>query len=132
MEQETMGLAQDKLPISFVPHLTPMSRGILTTLFVKVNRSITFQELLDRFQEAYTDEPFIRLLPKGQFPNTRHVKGTNLCEIGLAPSSSPKGFTIFTAIDNLGKGAAGQAIQNLNLMMGYPEKLGLGSPGLFP
>jgi len=132
IEQEITSLAQKKIPMTFVPHLVPMSRGILTTLFVKMNRSISTQDLFAEYREAYSNEPFIWLLPEGEYPNTRHVLGTNGCEIGLAPTSSANCFTIFTAIDNLGKGAAGQAIQNMNLMMNYPETLGLRDPGFFP
>jgi len=132
IEQEVTVLAQKEIPITFVPHLIPMSRGILTTLFVRMNQSISSQEIFERFQETYSNEPFIRLLPEGEYPNTRHVTGTNQCEIGLAPTSSPRVFTIFTAIDNLGKGAAGQAIQNMNLMFDFPESLGLEDPGFYP
>jgi N-acetyl-gamma-glutamyl-phosphate reductase len=109
-----------------------MSRGILTTHFVRLKKSKSLSELLGLYQEVYSGEPFVRILPEGELSHTHHVRGTNVCEISLASSSSGKRLIVFTALDNLVKGAAGQAIQNMNLMMGYEESLGLKIPGLYP
>lgn len=132
MDQELSALAKHDVSISFVPHLIPMSRGILTTLFVNLNKSVSMKDLEDIFQTAFAEEPFIRILPEGTLSHTRNVRGTNLCEISFAPSGSSKQCIIFTAIDNLVKGASGQAIQNMNLMLGLEETMGLLGPGFYP
>ena len=132
MEQELSALAKQNISVSFVPHLIPMSRGILTTLFVNLKKGLKTKDLENIFQSTFAEEPFIRILPKGTLSHTRNVRGTNMCEISFAPSRSSKQFIIFTAIDNLVKGAAGQAIQNMNLMLGLEETMGLLGPGLYP
>ena len=132
MEQELSALAKQDISVSFVPHLIPMSRGILTTLFVNMNKSLKMKDLENIFQTTFEGEPFIKVLPEGTLSHTRHVRGSNMCEISFAPSRSSKQFIIFTAIDNLVKGASGQAIQNMNLMMGLEETMGLMDPGFYP
>ena len=90
------------------------------------------KDLENIFQTTFAGEQFIRILPEGTLSHTRNVRGTNMCEISFAPSRSSKQWIIFTAIDNLVKGAAGQAIQNMNLMLGLEETMGLIGPGLYP
>ncbi|MFP6627324.1 MAG: N-acetyl-gamma-glutamyl-phosphate reductase [Deltaproteobacteria bacterium] len=109
------------VPILFSPHLLPIARGLLTSCYVDVGG----QDVTSWFEDAYANEPFVRLLGPGGMPEPRRVRGTNLIEIGWV-SDGPSGRTVvFTAIDNLGKGAAGQAVQNLNIMMGWQETSGL-------
>lgn len=125
IEQEASLLAQKKIGVTFVPHLIPMDRGILTTLYVHLTKKMKTEDLLNAFQEYYEGEPFVRIYPKGKLPNTKDVRGSNFCDIGLAVSESGDHAVIVTAIDNLVKGASGEAIQNMNIMLGYPESMGL-------
>lgn len=125
IEQELSLLAQKKIAVTFVPHLIPMDRGILTTLYVHLTKRMKAEELLNAFQEYYEGEPFVRLYPKGKLPNTKDVRGSNLCDIGVAVSEADGRAVVVTAIDNLVKGASGEAIQNMNIMLGYPEAMGL-------
>lgn len=132
IEQEASLLAQTKITLTFVPHLIPMDRGILTTLYVPLANKMKTEELLDAFQEVYEGEPFIRLYPKGKLPNTKDVRGSNFCDMGMAVSETGDRAVIVTAIDNLVKGASGEAIQNMNIMLGYPETTGLDVVPLVP
>ncbi len=132
IDQELSQLAQREISVTFVPHLIPMDRGILSTLYVRLTRKMKTDELLDVFQEVYRKEPFIRIHPKGKLPNTKDVRGSNLCDIGVTVSDSDDRAVIVTAIDNLVKGAAGEAVQNMNIMLGYPEVTGLDVIPLFP
>jgi N-acetyl-gamma-glutamyl-phosphate reductase len=125
IEQEAGLLAETKVAVTFVPHLTPMDRGILTTLYVHLTRRMKTEEILNAFLESYEGEPFVRIYPKGKLPNTKDVRGSNFCDIGLAASESGDRAVIVTAIDNLVKGASGEAIQNMNIMLDYPETMGL-------
>jgi len=136
IEQELSGLARKKISVTFTPHLLPVNRGILSTIYTRPNKAIGTEEAVALFSDYYKKEPFVHVLPAGELPNTRNVQGANDCHIGLAvdghADSKHPALVIVTAIDNLVKGAAGQAIQNMNLMMGYEETLGLMAPGLFP
>ncbi len=132
IEQELSLLAQKKISVTFVPHLIPMDRGILTTLYVQLTKKMKTEDLLDAFQESYEGEPFIRIYPRGKLPNTKDVRGSNFCDIGITASESGDRAVIVTAIDNLVKGASGEAIQNMNIMLGYPETMGLDVVPLFP
>jgi len=118
-------LAREKVAITFVPHLIPMDRGILTTLYVKLTKKMKTEDLLQVFEECYDGEPFVRVYPKGKLPNTKDVRGSNFCDLGLAVDESDDRAVIVTAIDNLVKGASGEAVQNMNIMLGYPETMGL-------
>jgi len=111
-----------------VPHLLPQNRGILATCFVKGGAGAIHAALA----EAYAREPFVRVLPQGQAPGTRHVRGSNLCLIGVVADRRPGRAILFSATDNLMKGAAGQAVQNANLMLGHEETAGLPSVAVFP
>jgi N-acetyl-gamma-glutamyl-phosphate reductase len=132
IEQELSLLAGASVVLSFTPHLVPMTRGLLSTIYAKFAGPADTGTLHAVFQEFYRNEPFVRLLPLGQFPNVRNVRGSNFCDIGVHADGRTGRAVIVTAIDNLVKGASGQAVQNMNLMMGYEETMGLKFAGLFP
>ncbi len=125
IDQELSQLAQKEIRVTFVPHLIPMDRGILSTLYVRLAKKLKTEELLNAFQDHYRGEPFIRVYPKGKLPNTKDVRGSNFCDIGAAVSEPDGRAVVVTAIDNLVKGASGEAVQNMNIMLGYPETMGL-------
>jgi N-acetyl-gamma-glutamyl-phosphate reductase len=132
IEQELSALAGRPVIVSFTPHLIPMNRGILTTIYASFSRDTNALRLHALYEEFYKQEPFVRLLPPGRFPNVRNVRGSNFCDIGVYADPRTGRAVIVTAIDNLVKGAAGQAIQNMNLMVGFSETDGLKFAGLFP
>lgn len=132
IEQELSLLAQREVRITFVPHLIPMDRGILTTLYVHLTQKMGTEHLLEAFHEVFEGEPFVRIYPRGKLPNTKDVRGSNFCDIGVAVDETGRRGVIITAIDNLMKGASGQAVQNMNLMLGYPEAMGLEGIPLVP
>lgn len=119
-------------PISFNTHLVPMTRGIMSTMYVKVNREITSEQLRDLYQTVYENHPFVRIQKLGQFPSTKQVFGSNFCDIGVDYDERTGKVVIVSVIDNLVKGAAGQAIQNANIIMGLKETAGLWSAPLYP
>jgi N-acetyl-gamma-glutamyl-phosphate reductase len=118
--------------VTFTPHLMPMSRGILGTIYVRLADGVSAQDLHAALARAYAPEPFVHVLPFKSLPATRHVRGTNLCLIGIHPSRVPGEAILVSVLDNLIKGASGQAIQNMNIMLGLDERLGLGQRPLFP
>ncbi len=132
IEQELSLLAGRPLTISFTPHLVPMDRGILVTAYADLKGSYSTGELLSLYREFYAGEEFVRILPEGAFPSTAFVKGSNCCDIGLAVDRRAGRVVVVSAIDNLVKGAAGQAVQNMNIMNGFPEKMGLDGLALYP
>jgi len=132
LEQELSALSGGKIIVSFTPHLIPMNRGILSTSYATLQKEADTGQVHSLYQEFYTNEPFVRLLPVGQFPNVRNVRGSNFCDIGVYADPRTGRAVVVTAIDNLVKGASGQAIQNMNLMMGFVETEGLKLAGLFP
>jgi len=132
IEGEVSQLAKRKVTVTFVPHLIPMDRGILTTLYVSFTQEVKTEEVLNTFNEYYQEEPFIRIYPKGKIPNTKDVRGSNFCDLGIVVNESDGRGVIVTAIDNLVKGASGEAVQNMNIMLGYPETMGLDVIPLFP
>jgi N-acetyl-gamma-glutamyl-phosphate reductase len=117
-------------PSLLVPHLLPVSRGILSTMYVRTSASAA--RLAELFAAAYADEPFVQLRGAGPPPELREVRGTNRCAIGWRSDAATGQAVIVTAIDNLGKGAAGQAVQSLNLLLDLPETTGLDAPALVP
>ena len=125
IEQELSEIVQKKVAVTFAPHLIPVDRGILTTLYFGLTKKWKTEEVLNVFQEHYQKEPFIRIYPKGKLPNTKDVMGSNYCDIGVKVNEADGRAVIVTAIDNLVKGASGQAVQNMNIMLGYPETMGL-------
>lgn len=118
------------LQVRFVPHLVPMVRGILSTLYLRLRDGVDEQAVRAAYQAEYEGEYFVQVLAAGNHPDPRHVRGTNRCHIGLFVDGDL--LVVQSAIDNLGKGAAGQGIQNLNLMAGLPEHTGLTQTALFP
>jgi N-acetyl-gamma-glutamyl-phosphate reductase len=131
LDQEFSKAAGRKVIVSFTPHLLPMNRGIFSTIYV---RGLTtspggLHAILSR---AYAEEPFVHMLPFGEMPHTRHVRGSNMIFIGVANDRVEGRAIICAALDNLAKGASGQAVQNMNLMLGLPETLGLEQVALFP
>ncbi len=131
IEQELSSLSGKKVLVSFTPHLVPMNRGILTTAYALIQKNTDTEHMHSLFKAFYKHEPFVRILPLGQFPNVRNVRGSNFCDIGVCADTRTNRIVVITAIDNLVKGAAGQAIQNMNLMMGFDETEGLRCAGWF-
>lgn len=123
IEQELGKLAEESLVISFTPHLVPMNRGILSTCYATLSSDIKQEELLELYRDFYKEEYFVKIL--NTLPETRWVKGSNLCHIGLRVDSRTNRVIVLSAIDNLIKGAAGQAVQNMNIMFGLKETEGL-------
>lgn len=132
IEQELSLLAQHEMKISFTPHLLPISRGILSTVYASLTGKVTENELSALYQDYYEKEPFIRPLPVNHFPATQHVKGSNFCDISLKVDPATNRVIVMSAIDNLVKGAAGQAVQNLNIISGFDETTGLNLVPIFP
>jgi N-acetyl-gamma-glutamyl-phosphate reductase len=132
IEQELSEMVQKKVAVTFVPHLIPIDRGILTTIYLILTKKWKTEEVLNAFQEHYQKEPFIRIYPKGKLPNTKDVRGSNYCDIGVKVNEADGRTVIITAIDNLVKGASGEAVQNMNIMLGYPEIMGLEALPLSP
>ena len=125
MEQELGLLAGEPLTITFTPHLVPMSRGILATLYATPRRLLEDEEMQAVYQRFYEKEPFIRLCPAGTLPNTAAVRGSNYCDLAVRLDRRARRLIIISAIDNLTRGASGQAVCNMNLMLGFPETQGL-------
>ncbi len=132
IEQELSRLAGTRVTVSFTPHLVPMNRGILTTLYARLAVGADTAALHALYEEYYRGEPFVRVLPVGRFPNVANVRGANFCDIGVYADARTGRAVVVTAIDNLVKGASGQAVQNMNIMTGYEETAGLRFAGLFP
>ena len=132
LDQEFSLAAGREVVVTFTPHLVPMNRGILSTIYVRGKRGRTPQDLHALLLKFYTKEPFVHVLPFGETPQTRHVRGSNMTFIGVANDRIPGRAIVISALDNLVKGASGQAIQNMNLVMGWPETMGLEQVALFP
>lgn len=132
IEQELNSLAGEKFAISFTPHLLPVKRGILSTIYASLKKEITLPELHSLYSSFYAAEKFVRLCPAGAYPNISSVCGSNYCDIGLALDPRTKRVIIMAAIDNLIKGAAGQAVQNMNIICGFEEEAGLEAVPLYP
>lgn len=132
IEQELSSLAGQPVKISFSPHLIPMNRGMLSTIYINLKNKRTDDDLIKHYQKFYRDEFFVRVLGKDKFAGTHSVSGSNFCDIGIKADSRVNRLVITSALDNLVKGASGQAIQNMNIMLGFDEKSGLQSPAIFP
>jgi N-acetyl-gamma-glutamyl-phosphate reductase len=118
--------------VVFAPHLAPMNRGILCTMYVQLSESGSFESLRALYEDAYRAEKFVQLLPQGSYPKTKAVQGSNNCHVALELAAAGRTLVVMTAIDNLVKGASGAAVQSMNIMCGLPEDAGLAGPGLFP
>ena len=132
LDQEFSAAAGREVIVTFTPHLAPMNRGILSTIYVRGRRGRTPEELHAVLLKFYAKEPFVHVLPFGEMPQTRHVRGSNMTFIGVAKDRIPGRAIVISALDNLVKGASGQAIQNMNLVMGWSESTGLEQVALFP
>jgi N-acetyl-gamma-glutamyl-phosphate reductase len=125
IEQFLSRIADKPMGVTFVPHILPIFRGILETIYVKLTAKISLPEIHALYQRFYKTEPFIRILPLGAQAETQQVRGTNFCDISLALNRAKDMVIITSTIDNLVKGAAGQAVQNMNIMCGFEEELSL-------
>ena len=131
IEQELSALAGKAVRVSLTPHLIPMNRGILTTAYADAE-TVSTADLIALYREFYAEKAFIVVLDEDRQPNTKNVFGTNFCHIGLVADERTGRVIVTCAIDNMGKGAAGQAVQNMNLMCGFDENTGLMSPAVYP
>ncbi len=132
IEQELSGICRRPVTVTFTPHLVPLDRGILGTMYARLKKKTDGKKILELYRKAYLQEPFVRVLEEGKLPNVKHVRGTNYCEIGLAVNDRTNTLIVVTALDNLVKGAAGQAVQNMNILCGFEESTALTAPALFP
>jgi N-acetyl-gamma-glutamyl-phosphate reductase len=132
LDQEFSAAAGRDVVVSFTPHLLPMNRGILSTIYVRCGAQKSPEDLHAVLLKQYMNEPFVHVLPFGETPQTRHVRGANMTFIGVAKDRVPGRAIVISALDNLVKGASGQAVQNMNLVMGWPEATGLEQVALFP
>ena len=130
IKQELESISGGVIGLTFTPHLVPMSRGIEATIYTDLIDSDA--DILSCYEKAYENEEFVKILPEGVYPETRSVKSSNYCQISIQYVEHSNKLVIMSVIDNLGKGAAGQAIQNMNLMFGLDEKEGLLEIGLLP
>ena len=131
IEQELSSLAERKVTISFTPHLLPISRGILSTMYATCQET-DGRVLQQLYEDTYANESFVRVCPAGTFPATQYVRGSNCCDIGIQLDARTGRIIVVAAIDNIAKGASGQAIQNMNLMNGFAETCGLLGTPFFP
>ncbi|MFO1070490.1 MAG: N-acetyl-gamma-glutamyl-phosphate reductase [Geminicoccaceae bacterium] len=118
--------------VTFTPHLVPMSRGIFATIYVRLAQGVAPRDLHARLEAAYAGEPFVRVVPFAEHIATQHVRGTNDCLIAVHPDRRPGRAILLAVTDNLVKGASGQAVQNMNVMLGFDERAGLAEVALFP
>ncbi len=132
IEQELGEIAGRPVAVLFVPHLVPMNRGILSTMYVDLKQPTNDEQLATIYREFFRAEPFIRIMGPGRFPEAKDVRGSNDCAIGFRYDARTQKLVVITAIDNLVKGAAGQAVQNMNLMHGWPQEEGLRGTALVP
>ncbi len=132
IEQELSAVAGKSICVTFSPHLVPMTRGILSTVYMRLTQEMSTETVLDVYATFYEKEPFVRVLPPGAYPQTKAVLGSNYCDVGLEVDERTRRVVAMATIDNLGKGAAGAVVQNLNLMFGFKETDGLSVPGMMP
>ena len=132
IEQELTVLARKEVHITFTPHLLPISRGILSTVYASLAPGFDREKIDTLYRNHYQNEPFVRLLEEDSFPSTQFVRGSNFCDISYKIDHATNRLIVMSAIDNVVKGASGQAVQNMNLMYGFTETTGLNIVPLFP
>jgi len=132
IEQILSDAAGRPIVVNFTPHLMPMNRGMLSSIYVRMQPGVSADDLRATLVRRYADEPFVQVVPQGVSPQTRHVRGTNACHIGIFADRVKGRAMLFSVIDNLMKGASGQAVQNFNVLYGLPETTGLDQIALFP
>ncbi len=125
IEQELSLIAANEIKVTFIPHLLPISRGMLSTIYANLVDDVNTLDIISLFQEYYRKEPFIRVMREEQHPNVLQVRGSNFCDISVTVEKRTKRIIVITAIDNLIKGASGQAVQCMNIMCALPEETGL-------
>lgn len=131
IEQELSKLAGEEIIISFTPHLIPQKRGIFSTIYINLKEKHTTEEIVNLYKEYYKDEFFVRVRNAGELPETKHVAGSNFVDIGVVVDERLNRLVVTSTIDNLFKGAAGQAVQNMNILFGLDETTGLKNPGFY-
>lgn len=132
IEQNLADAAGHAVHVTFTPHLIPMSRGIFTTIYARLRGGKTVDQVRAALRATYDAEPFVHILPDGRLPATHHVAGSNHAHIAVVPGTVPGQVILLSVLDNLVKGASGQAVQNMNVMYGFDETLALGQAPLFP
>ncbi|KNF09384.1 N-acetyl-gamma-glutamyl-phosphate reductase ArgC [Gottschalkia purinilytica] len=132
IEEQLSCIANNNVFVSFTPHLIPMNRGILTTSYAKLKDKLTYEEVKKIYEKHYKDEYFIRLTKENVLPETKWVKGSNFCDIGFKIDDRTGRIIVVGAIDNMIKGAAGQAVQNMNILFGLDESTGINGVSIFP
>ena len=132
IEQVLGNITGSPVTVTFTTHLVPMTRGIMSTMYASLVGEHSDQDLVDLYRKYYENRPFVRVREPGIWPSTKEVQGSNYCDIGFAVDPRTGRLTIISVIDNLVKGASGQAIQNMNLMMGWEENLGLNMTPVYP
>lgn len=131
IEQELSKAAGEDIMISFTPHLIPQKRGILSTIYINLKKMCTTEEIINIYKDFYKDEFFVRVKEPGKLPETKHVAGSNFVDIGIVVDERLNRAVVVSAIDNIYKGAAGQAVQNMNIMFGIDEKTGIANAGFY-
>ena len=132
IEQGLSRIVGNPVMIDFTPHLVPMDRGIVTTAYAKLTKKISTGAVLSLYNKKYSKEPFVRVLEEGFYPNAKHVRGSNYCFIGIMVNERTGTVVMLSTIDNLVKGASGQAVQNMNIMLGFKETTALEGLALCP
>jgi len=132
IEQMATRVAGQAITLSFTPHLAPMNRGIATTAYAALHPEVTEEMVRKAYTARYAEAPFVRLLSPGHFPDTAQVRGSNQCHLQVVVDERTRRLVMLSAIDNLVKGASGQAVHNLNVMLGWPETMGLNEPPVVP
>ncbi|MCD8049595.1 MAG: N-acetyl-gamma-glutamyl-phosphate reductase [Clostridia bacterium] len=131
IEQELSLLAGEEIALSFTPHLVPMKRGIFATCYANLTEKMTTEDAVELYKSFYADEKFVRVYDAGKLPESNHVAGSNFVDIGVVVDERLNRVVVISAIDNLFKGAAGQAVQNMNIMFGLDEGKGISNAGLY-
>ena len=131
IEQELSLIAGKNVEVSFTPHLAPMKRGMLATIYLNLTKPVPYDHITEAYREFYKNEPFVRILPPGTLPETRFVTGSNRIDISVNLDERFNRLIVLSAIDNMGKGSAGQAVQALNIMAGFDETEGLSVAGIY-
>ncbi len=125
IEQELSKVVGGSVALTFTPHIIPVERGMLSTVYLDLKKKITTADAVDLYKDFFKNEPFVRVLAEGSLPSTKNVANTNFCEIGLKIDERTSKLIVISALDNLLKGASGQAVQNMNIMFNFDEKEGL-------
>jgi len=131
IEQELSRAAGRPVRVTFVPHLIPITRGILTTAYANVSAGVNTARCLNALNAYYAKEPFVTVCKQGEYPEVRHVRYSNCCHMGLRVNEREGRVVVVSVVDNLGKGASWNAVQNMNIMCGLPETSGIAAPGAF-